>query len=142
MTDFNVEELKKKLAQFAEDSRSLQEIKVMVSAAAEKGAPILLCHPDDFELIKKRIPPKPEPKWPFAAGGDSGVSINKPIFIDLIEFQQQPTPVTCVSACIAMVLGIPVEQVVSDYHHTYFDAGDEKVHPDEYLVNKGVPAEL
>ena len=59
MSQIDVEEIKK-LMQQAEELRHLREVKIMVSAAAEKGAPVLFCHPDDFELIKKRFPPKPQ----------------------------------------------------------------------------------
>jgi len=64
------------------------------------------------------------------------------IFIDEIEFQQQPTYNTCVSACLAMVLGEPVDLIISEYHDKYWGAGDDKVWPDEYLESKGVPIVL
>ncbi len=33
----------------------------------------------------------------------------------MIELQKQPTPVTCVQTCLAMALGVPVEQVIARY---------------------------
>lgn len=32
-----------------------------------------------------------------------------------ITYQEQPTPKTCVQACLAMCLGIPVEEVIQKY---------------------------
>lgn len=53
-----------------------------------------------------------------------------------MEFQQQPTPDTCTSACLAMITGLPVSQVIEEYDHLH------KAHesnPCKYLLEKGVP---
>lgn len=39
----------------------------------------------------------------------------------MIILQQQPTNNTCMCACLAMVLGLPVEQIVEEWHQRFFD---------------------
>ena len=56
-----------------------------------------------------------------------------------IEHQQQPTGSTCMSACIAMVLGEPVSDIVSDFHKSYMA---EKLDADEYLRARGIELEV
>ena len=56
-----------------------------------------------------------------------------------INHQQQPTWNTCVSACVAMLLNKPVDEVVSEFHEDY---RAERVDPDEYLMKNGVNCEV
>ena len=56
-----------------------------------------------------------------------------------ITLQQQPTWNSCVSACVAMILNKPVDEVVSEFHEDYY-AG--KLDPDEYLTKSGVNCEV
>lgn len=56
-----------------------------------------------------------------------------------INHQQQPTWNTCVSACIAMILNKPADEVVSEFHEDYYE---EKLDADEYLQSKGVDCEV
>lgn len=37
--------------------------------------------------------------------------------MSILTYQAQPTNDTCVSACIAMVLGVPVQEVIADFHN-------------------------
>lgn len=39
----------------------------------------------------------------------------------MIQFQQQPTKTSCMSACVAMVSGQPVEDVVQRWHESFHD---------------------
>jgi hypothetical protein len=50
-------------------------------------------------------------------------------------FQQQPTPDTCTSACLAMITGKPVEQVIAEY-----DAGHKshELNANLYLIENGI----
>ena len=59
-------------------------------------------------------------------------------FIDKIIFQQQPTPVTCVSTCIAMLLNVDVQEVISEFHQNYFEVKENKAKVSDYLKSKGV----
>lgn len=52
-----------------------------------------------------------------------------------ITHQQQPTSTSCVSACLAMLLDVPVQQVVDDFHDKYH--AQEQL-PHEYLAAKGL----
>ena len=54
-----------------------------------------------------------------------------------IKHVMQPTPNTCVSACIAMLLDIPVETVIEEFHDLYVD---NQMNADEYLELKGMSA--
>jgi len=38
----------------------------------------------------------------------------------MIELQQQPHDDACISACLAMLMGRPVEEVVEEFHHSHF----------------------
>ncbi len=50
-----------------------------------------------------------------------------------ITFVQQPTSDSCVSACLAMLLGIPVERVLEEFHDRY---KAHEVKPFDYLAGK------
>ena len=54
----------------------------------------------------------------------------------IIEQQVQPTPITCVSTCMAMILGIPVESVINEFHKKYYE--DIDITCTEYLQGKGL----
>lgn len=54
-----------------------------------------------------------------------------------ITHQQQPTPTSCVSACLAMLLDIPVKDVIDEFHDKYMKAD---IDADDYLKAKGVKA--
>lgn len=41
--------------------------------------------------------------------------------LDLMRHVQQPTPDTCMSACLAMITGVQVEDIVSNYHQRFKD---------------------
>lgn len=64
------------------------------------------------------------------------------LFIDQIEFQQQPTSVTCVSTCLAMILGVDAEKVVREFHDKYYNAGEGKLKVTDYLKASSVPFTL
>ena len=53
-----------------------------------------------------------------------------------IIHQTQPTENSCVSATIAMILSIPVENVVEEFHERYFEM--QSISVSEYLFSKGV----
>lgn len=55
----------------------------------------------------------------------------------MINHQQQPTGTSCVSACIAMILNKPVNDIIGEFHDNYHN---EKVEVDDYLAKKGVVA--
>lgn len=48
----NIEQLREAVDAMNKMSRPITQIKVIKSVLAERGAPMLLCHPDDFEFIK------------------------------------------------------------------------------------------
>lgn len=52
-----------------------------------------------------------------------------------IILKQQPTANTCVSACLAMLTGMPVELVVDDFHEEF---ENHITSIPEYLAEKGV----
>ena len=52
-----------------------------------------------------------------------------------IEHQQQPNPVTCTSACIAMLTGIPVNKIADVFHPAY---SRQEITPCEYLESRGL----
>jgi hypothetical protein len=52
-----------------------------------------------------------------------------------IKHQQQPTHNSCQSATIAMILDVPVQQVVDEFHHGYMEMDEE---PHDYLASRGV----
>lgn len=52
-----------------------------------------------------------------------------------IKHQQQPTANSCQSATIAMILDMPVQQVVDEFHDDYVNMGAE---PHDYLASRGV----
>jgi len=56
----------------------------------------------------------------------------------IIKHQQQPTSDTCASTCIAMLLGVPVNDVISKFHDKY-KAGEMNI--DHYLKNNGLAVE-
>lgn len=56
----------------------------------------------------------------------------------MITFQQQPDDKTCVSACLAMLLDVPVDQVVREFHDGYM-ARETAV--DTFLGGFGIKAE-
>jgi len=53
------------------------------------------------------------------------------MIVDLINHLQQPTGDTCESTCIAMVTGIPLDQVVKEFHDHYCTG---KLEPAKYLM--------
>jgi hypothetical protein len=59
-------------------------------------------------------------------------------FIDDIVFHQQPTHNTCVSTCMAMILGLSPEEVIAEFHDQYYDRAEDKLHVTAYLKSKGV----
>lgn len=52
-----------------------------------------------------------------------------------MEFQQQPTPDTCTSACLAMITGKPVEQVISEYDAKH---KNHESTASQYLIENGI----
>lgn len=52
----------------------------------------------------------------------------------MIKPQQQPTFDTCASACLAMITGIDVQEVIDEFHADYF-AGKKR--PSDYLLEHG-----
>lgn len=56
-----------------------------------------------------------------------------------LKLQQQPTGDTCVSACLAMILDLPVQQVIDEFHRDYCD---DKITSAEYLQSKGVKVKI
>lgn len=53
-----------------------------------------------------------------------------------IKHVKQPTANTCVSACLAMLTGKPVEHVMEEFHDDYYNGWKTTVY--EYLVKNGV----
>lgn len=55
----------------------------------------------------------------------------------MLEITQvtQSLPTSCVSACLAMALGLPQEQVISEFHDDYFQG---KTTLGKYLTSKGI----
>ena len=56
-----------------------------------------------------------------------------------IKHQKQPTRDTCTSACLAMILGTPVDEVVEEFHKDWTEG---KTDPAHYLVKKGVKLQI
>jgi hypothetical protein len=56
-----------------------------------------------------------------------------------IKQQQQPTGNTCTATCLAMITGIPVLDVIEEFHHGYVKW---KVQPTDYLTEKNVPFKI
>ncbi len=56
-----------------------------------------------------------------------------------IIHQQQPTSNTCESTCIAMLLNVPVEKVIKEFHDDYFN---NEIDTWEYLEKNGLEAEI
>ena len=56
-----------------------------------------------------------------------------------IKHQQQPTWNSCMSACVAMILNKPVNEVIDEFHDDY---RSEKIDTDEYLRLNGVDCEV
>ncbi len=54
----------------------------------------------------------------------------------IITHQMQPTYNSCVSACIAMILDVPVSEIIDDFHYKYHDHKDI---PSHYMRRKGLP---
>lgn len=52
-----------------------------------------------------------------------------------IKHVKQPTLNTCVSACLAMILDKPVEEVVAEFHDKYYDSWKTTTY--DYLVYNG-----
>jgi len=55
-----------------------------------------------------------------------------------IIHQKQPTHDTCVSTCIAMLLNVPVEEVVKDFHDRYMN---HEINIDDYLLQNDLEVE-
>ena len=53
----------------------------------------------------------------------------------MIQFVQQPTHNTCTSACLSMITGIPVADVISDFHNDWVDG--QKTNPSKFLLKHG-----
>ena len=53
-----------------------------------------------------------------------------------IQHVKQPTANSCVSACLAMLTGKPVAQVIEEFHDKYYDSWKLTVY--EYLVMQGM----
>lgn len=47
-----------------------------------------------------------------------------------ITHQMQPTGNSCSSACLAMILDLPAQEIINDFHQDYFDG---KTRPFNYL---------
>lgn len=54
-----------------------------------------------------------------------------------IDHRTQPTEDTCMSTCIAMVLGLKPQDVIDEFHESYKEG---KLFAHEYLKNKGLEA--
>ena len=57
----------------------------------------------------------------------------------LIKQQIQPTPITCASTCMAMILNIPVKKVIDEFHVKYYTK--RNITCAEYLQGKGLKVE-
>ena len=57
----------------------------------------------------------------------------------LIKQQVQPTPITCVSTCMSMILGVPVEEVINEFHEKYYT--ECSITCAKYLQSKGLTVE-
>lgn len=55
--------------------------------------------------------------------------------IGTIIHQTQPTSTSCTSACLAMIIGAPVAEVVDEFHDAYMRCEKE---PHEFLAEKGI----
>lgn len=55
-----------------------------------------------------------------------------------IIHQIQPTATSCASTCIAMLLNVPAEEIIEQFHDQY-KAGEINV--DQFLLNKGLTVE-
>lgn len=56
-----------------------------------------------------------------------------------IKHQQQPNYDTCTSACLAMILDLPVKDVIAEFHEDWMN---RKSDPAQYLAPKGVQFEI
>lgn len=58
----------------------------------------------------------------------------------MIKLVKQPSYNTCTSACLAMLTGLPVEQVVEEFHERWFDKDtrNSQHNPFTYLCSKGL----
>ena len=54
----------------------------------------------------------------------------------MIKHVKQPTLNTCVSACLAMILNRPVEEVIAEFHDRYYNNWEITI--SEYLVQNNV----
>lgn len=54
----------------------------------------------------------------------------------MIKHQTQPCAYSCTSACLAMMLGIPVNEVREEFHDPWFDGSTD---PAKYLSDRKVP---
>lgn len=57
----------------------------------------------------------------------------------LIKQQVQPTEITCASTCMAMILDIPVEKAIYEFHEKYYT--ERNITCSEYLQSKGLKVE-
>lgn len=57
----------------------------------------------------------------------------------VIDPQQQPTPDSCVSTCLAMAFNLPAQQVINEFHDDYKSG---KSNPMEYCRERGIPYEI
>ncbi len=64
---------------------------------------------------------------------------NKTYLHQVIDHQQQPTPDSCVSTCLAMAINLPAQQVINDLHDDYKSG---KSNPIEYCRERDIPYEI
>ena len=55
-----------------------------------------------------------------------------------IKLQQQPTDNSCTSTCLAMILGVPVDKVILEFHDKYLRSA---ITPFKYLSDNGIESE-
>lgn len=58
-----------------------------------------------------------------------------------LKLVQQPTGDTCTSACLAMLAGIPIDTVISEFHQEWKSSA-ATTNPQTYLLQKGFECEV
>lgn len=56
----------------------------------------------------------------------------------IIKHQMQPTPTSCASTCIAMLLDVPAEEIIEQFHDKY-KSGEMNI--DQFLTSKNINVE-
>lgn len=56
-----------------------------------------------------------------------------------IKHVTQSLPDSCVSACLAMILGVDEKKVIEEFHRQYVN---EEIYPSDYLKSKGVDVKV